>query len=90
MAQLYCHEHPDTLVLATEVLDSRPGKVVLARSPFYPGGGGQPGDEGVIRWNGGEARIVGFEYGGEALWHVLDSSAEISGHIEAAVDPRFR
>jgi misacylated tRNA(Ala) deacylase len=90
MAQLYCHEHPDTLVLATEVLDSRPGKVVLARSPFYPGGGGQPGDEGVIRWNGGEARIVGFEYGGEALWHVLDSSAEISGHVEAAVDPRFR
>jgi len=48
MAHLYCHEHPDTLLLATEVVDSRPGKVVLAQSPFYPGGGGQPGDEGEI------------------------------------------
>lgn len=90
MAHLYCHEHPDTLVLATEVIDSRPGKVALAQSPFYPGGGGQPGDHGVLRWNGGEARIVDFEYADGTLWHVLDSQAEISGGAEAAVDPRFR
>ena len=90
MAHLYCHEHPDTLVLATEVSDARPGKLVLAQSPFYPGGGGQPGDQGVIRWSGGEARIVGFEYADEVLWHVVDSQPEISGSVEAAVDPRFR
>jgi misacylated tRNA(Ala) deacylase len=90
MAHLYCHEHPDSLVLATDVVDARPGKVVLAQSPFYPGGGGQPGDQGVIRWSEGEARIVGFEYVDDALWHVLDSQAELSGRIEAAVDPRFR
>jgi misacylated tRNA(Ala) deacylase len=90
MAHLYCHEHPDTLVLATEVIDARPGKIALAQSPFYPGGGGQPGDQGVIRWAAGEARIVGFEYADETLWHLLDSQAEISGSVEAAVDPRFR
>ena len=90
MARLYCHEHPDTLVLATEVIDARPGKVALAQSPFYPGGGGQPGDQGVIRWGAGEARIVGFEYADETLWHLLDSQAEISGSVEATVDPRFR
>jgi misacylated tRNA(Ala) deacylase len=90
MAHLYCHEHPDTLVLATEVIDSRPGKIVLAQSPFYPGGGGQPGDQGVLRWAGGEARIVGFEYADGTLWHVLDGQGEISGRVEAAVDPNFR
>ncbi|HEX3498694.1 MAG TPA: alanine--tRNA ligase-related protein, partial [Stellaceae bacterium] len=90
MAHLYCHEHPDTLVLATEVIESRPGKVVLAQSPFYPGGGGQPGDHGVLRWRGGEARIVGFEYAGETLWHLLDGQAEIYGGAEAMVEPRFR
>jgi misacylated tRNA(Ala) deacylase len=90
MAHLYCHEHPDTLVLATEVIDARPGRIALAQSPFYPGGGGQPGDQGVIRWGAGEARIVGFEYADETLWHLLDSQAEISGSVEAAVDPRFR
>ena len=90
MAHLYCHDHPDRLVLATEVRDARPGKAVLAQSPFYPGGGGQPCDEGVVRWSGGEARIVGFEYADEVLWHVLDTQVEISGGVEAAVDPRFR
>jgi misacylated tRNA(Ala) deacylase len=92
MAHLYCHEHPDTLVLASEVVDSRPGKVVLARSPFYPGGGGQPADRGVLRWTGGEARIVDFEYSDGMLWHVLEAEAEaeIGGSVEAAVDPGFR
>ena len=32
--------------------------VRLDRSIFYPTGGGQPGDTGLLRWDGGEARIV--------------------------------
>jgi misacylated tRNA(Ala) deacylase len=32
--------------------------VRLDRSIFYPTGGGQPGDAGVLRWDGGEARVV--------------------------------
>ena len=30
----------------------------LDRTIFYPTGGGQPGDTGVLRWDGGEAAIV--------------------------------
>ena len=32
--------------------------VRLDRSIFYPTGGGQPGDTGLLRWDGGEARVV--------------------------------
>jgi misacylated tRNA(Ala) deacylase len=32
--------------------------VRLDRSIFYPTGGGQPGDSGVLRWDGGEAKVV--------------------------------
>lgn len=32
--------------------------VRLDRTIFYPTGGGQPGDSGLLRWDGGEARIV--------------------------------
>jgi len=32
--------------------------VRLDRTIFYPTGGGQPGDTGVLRWEGGEAAIV--------------------------------
>ena len=33
--------------------------VVLDRSAFYPGGGGQPPDHGVLLWDGVQTRIVG-------------------------------
>jgi misacylated tRNA(Ala) deacylase len=32
--------------------------VRLDRSIFYPTGGGQPGDTGMLRWDGGEAKII--------------------------------
>jgi len=32
--------------------------VRLDRSIFYPTGGGQPGDSGVLRWDGGEAKVA--------------------------------
>ncbi|MBT2233358.1 alanyl-tRNA editing protein [Nonomuraea sp. NEAU-A123] len=41
------------------VLDSTPDGIVLSKSAFYPGGGGQPADHGVLLWQGVETRIVG-------------------------------
>src|SRR6267154_783690 len=91
MPHLFCHDHPESLILETTVLDARPGKVLLARSPFYPGGGGQPPDRGVLRWQGGEASVTGFEYASDSrLWHLLASPLEPSGTVEASVDPDFR
>jgi misacylated tRNA(Ala) deacylase len=37
--------------------------IVLDRSAFYPGGGGQPPDHGVLLWQGVETRIVGTRKG---------------------------
>jgi misacylated tRNA(Ala) deacylase len=37
--------------------------IVLDRSAFYPGGGGQPPDEGVLLWGGVRTRIVGTTKG---------------------------
>jgi len=33
-------------------------RIVLDRSAFYPGGGGQPSDHGVLLWQGVQTRIV--------------------------------
>jgi misacylated tRNA(Ala) deacylase len=90
MARYFCHDHPETLTLETTVLEALPGKVVLAESPFYPGGGGQPADKGLLHWAQGEAAVTGFEYADGKLWHLLAGSAEPSGTVEAAVDPVFR
>jgi misacylated tRNA(Ala) deacylase len=50
--------------------------VRLDRTIFYPTGGGQPGDTGVMRWEGGEAAIVDSlkAEGGDVL-HVLAPDA---------------
>ena len=68
---LYCHEHPDALVVQTTVTAAVPGKVALAETPFYPGGGGQLADRGMLRWDGGEAKVIGFEVSAGVLWHLL-------------------
>ncbi len=86
----FCHEHPDTLTLETHVVDARPGPVVLEQAPFYPGGGGQLADRGLLRWSGGESRVTAVEDELGCFWHVLADPVEISGTVEAVVDPAFR
>ena len=87
---LYCHEQPEILTLETQIADALPGKVALAQSPFYPGGGGQLADRGSLAWNGGEARVIGFEISAGKLWHLLDTQAELAGPVVPKVDPDFR
>src|SRR5690606_6035946 len=45
------------------VLDATPEGIVVNKSAFYPGGGGQPADHGVLIWQGVETRIVGVRKG---------------------------
>jgi misacylated tRNA(Ala) deacylase len=45
------------------VLDVDDDGIVLDRSAFYPGGGGQPPDHGVLLWGGVQTRIVGTRRG---------------------------
>jgi len=45
------------------VLAAGPDGIVLDRSAFYPGGGGQPPDHGVLLWGGVQTRIEGARKG---------------------------
>ncbi len=55
----------DALVVAA---DPEQG-IVLDRSAFYPGGGGQPPDHGVLLWGGVQTRVVGVRKADD-LWLV--------------------
>ena len=62
----------------------------LDRSIFYPTGGGQPGDTGILRWDGGEARVVDAVKadGGDVL-HVLAPDSvrpQVGTKIQASLD----
>lgn len=87
---LYCHDHPHTLTLTTEVVEAAPGRVRLRETPFYPGGGGQLPDRGALRAGAGDIGVLGFEVVDGQLWHLLADPVELSGQVEAAVNPNFR
>jgi misacylated tRNA(Ala) deacylase len=55
------------------VTGARPGGVLLDRTVFYPRGGGQPGDGGVLEWAEGRAAVADtVRVEGEVV-HVLAS-----------------
>lgn len=91
MRRSFCLEHPETFTLTTTIVDARPGRVALADTPFYAGGGGQLPDRGMLRWDGGDIAVTGFEYDNGVLWHLLADQVELpSDAVEARVDVAFR
>ena len=70
------------------VLAAGPDGIVLDRSAFYPGGGGQPPDHGVLLWGGVQTRIVGARKGDEIYLLPMDgdplppAGAAVRGAVE--------
>jgi misacylated tRNA(Ala) deacylase len=62
--------------------------IVLDRSAFYPGGGGQPPDHGVLLWDGVQTRIVGTVKGDELYLTPADGDpVPVPGtHVAGAVE----
>jgi misacylated tRNA(Ala) deacylase len=70
------------------VLEAGDGAVVLDRTVFYARGGGQPGDTGVIRWDGGEVRVTDTVRRDGRLVHVV-ATADLPGPgtpVEGVID----
>lgn len=62
-------------------------EVVLDRTAFYPGGGGQPADRGTLGIGPINAAVVDARRGGEGIVHVLDRAIpetvrELRGRVD--------
>ena len=63
--------------------------VFVDQTVFYPLGGGQPGDTGTIRWDGGSAKIIDARYIDGDIGHVLEDGAErpaVASVVELTLD----
>src|ERR1700750_476729 len=78
--------------LGPAVLASAPDGIVLDGSAFYPGGGGQPPDHGVLLWGGVQTRIVGARKADE-LYLIPDETDPIpppGSTVQGAVEDARR
>lgn len=66
----YCQAF-DAKITAVETVDGKT-RVTLDRTAFYPGGGGQPNDEGQLTVGGTSYPVVKVKKEGGQHWHTLD------------------
>jgi misacylated tRNA(Ala) deacylase len=59
------------------VLSVTDGGLVLDRTVFYARGGGQPGDVGIIRWDGGEIEVLDTVRKDGMPFHVVAEGAAL-------------
>jgi misacylated tRNA(Ala) deacylase len=72
-----------------KVLASGPDGVVLDRTVFYPTGGGQPGDSGILKGPGGTLAITEAVKGEGGILHKLEASATtpaVGDDVEVMLD----
>ncbi|MFI6674596.1 alanyl-tRNA editing protein [Kribbella sp. NPDC050470] len=66
--------------------------IVLDRSAFYPGGGGQPPDHGVLLWGGVRTRVLGTVKGDDQylVLHEEDPAPPVGTAVRGALDDERR
>lgn len=91
MTELLCHtdSYMKTFTAKVTALNEETHSVILDRTAFYPGGGGQLCDTGVIKAGGTVLTVVKVKKSPEGIAHEIDASqalpavgADVSGEID--------
>jgi misacylated tRNA(Ala) deacylase len=77
----YARSCPATVAEVTD------GGVILDRTVFYARGGGQPGDTGLLGWDGGQVRVTDTVKRDGKVIHVVEGDPPAAGtSVEAEID----
>lgn len=73
MTDLLYHTDSYLQKFIAEVIAVRDDALVLDRTAFYPGGGGQPADQGAIHWNNHDYKLLQIKKDGDAVLHWVET-----------------
>ena len=88
----YLPDDDDVTTFTAAVVDATDDYIVLDGTYFYPEGGGQPADHGVLHWDGGSADVTDVQKEHGAVRHYIDNQEgelpedgdTVSGQIDEA------
>jgi len=91
MTELLCQQDSYLKEFDAEIIsvDAESRVVVLDRTVFYPGGGGQPCDVGLLSVNGREYPVIKVKKQGADALHFLDGDAEtpeVGSSVHGVID----
>ena len=76
---------------SSTVIFSEKNKIALKNTLFYPEGGGQLGDIGIIEWDGKKSKVVDVQKVGDVVVHQIEGDApSIGTNISGTVDDEHR
>jgi misacylated tRNA(Ala) deacylase len=95
MTEILCHTDSylrefDAMVTG---VDHEAHAILLDRTVFYPGGGGQPSDHGLILHNNQAIHVIRCKKIGDDVFHFFDASAQlpdIGSHVQGAINWEYR
>ncbi|HEX4207996.1 MAG TPA: alanyl-tRNA editing protein [Ktedonobacteraceae bacterium] len=89
--KLLYHTNSFTYECSAKVVAVEGDEIALDATVFYPGGGGQMADRGVISWQGQEASVIAMNKRRDVVWHTLDSMPpQVGTEVVGTIDWDFR
>lgn len=89
--RLLYHENSFTYECTAKVVAVEGDEIALDATVFYPGGGGQMADRGVIAWENQQASVVAMNKRNDIVWHTLDCAPPTVGtEVVGTIDWDFR
>ncbi|HEU0001674.1 MAG TPA: alanyl-tRNA editing protein [Ktedonobacteraceae bacterium] len=91
--KLLYHENSFTFECSARVVAVEGDEIALDATVFYPGGGGQMPDRGIITWDnrGQEGSVIALNKRDDIVWHTLDRLPPAVGtEVVCTIDWDFR
>src|SRR5690348_8290273 len=91
--KLLYHTNSFTYECTATVVAVEGDEIALDATVFYPGGGGQMADRGVITWDSGhyQANVIAMNKRSDIVWHTIDCPPPSVGtEVTCTIDWDFR
>lgn len=91
--KLLYHENSYTFECSAKVVEVEGDEIALDATVFFPGGGGQMPDHGIITWDNREREgtVIAMNKREDVVWHTLDSlTPSVGDEVVGTIDWDFR